>query len=140
MSVMRKPSTIWSFSAAAALAMGMLTAGPASADVRAADWPNDTYYVCADYCDGATQGGVVWGNRTSKLQGWVEAYNGTATVKFDAFAGSTKVDSDSRTSSGPVIPYNFYIGDPDRPGGVDRIRVQVCAPRGCGEEFNLIRN
>jgi hypothetical protein len=142
---MRRTSAIRSLSAVAALTMGVLTAGSASADVRAAaTWPNDTYYECSDNCDGFARGGVVWGNRTAQIQGSVQSYRDTTTVYFDAFAGSTKVDSETRSSSGPEVSYNFTIGDPDLPGGVDRIRVQVCTPlgadRGCGVQFNMIRD
>lgn len=130
------------------MASGLFAAGIASAGPSSAAWTNDTYSVCSASClfDGGASGGVIWGNRTSTVQGSVSSYFGNpTTVHFDAFAGSTKVDSETRTTSSAGLSYNFTIGNPDLPGGVDRIRVQVCTThadgaRACGDQFNMIRD
>lgn len=87
-----------------------------------------------------------------EVQGRVSINAGTlsdATVFFDAFAGSTKVDGDSRTAKESGIGYldfHFPIGDSSLPGGVDRIRVQVCStdingnPTACSTQFNMWRD
>lgn len=135
--------------AAIAAAAGMiLSAAPAEAGAQAG-WPNDTFRLC-DYrpattnCDGQTIGGIIWGNRTSTLQGRLIDHGGTGTtVFFDAFAGATKVDSDTRhVAALGDIPYNFVIGDSTVPGGVDRVRVQVCrtGTLQCSVQINVKRD
>ena len=134
--------------ALAAAAGVVLTAGPAAASTDAT-WPNDTFTIC-DYrpgttiCDGATIGGIIWGNRTSTLQGRLIDHGGAGTtVYFDAFAGSTKVDSDHRNSGAyGDIPYNFTIGNPDLAGGFDRLRIQVCrtGTTQCSVQINVHRD
>ncbi|MFF4274270.1 hypothetical protein [Streptomyces sp. NPDC001536] len=56
---------------------------------------------------------------------------GATQVIFEAFAGSTKIDSGTRTADdytdlGIVRDYNFTIGDTELPGGIDRIKITVC--------------
>ncbi|SDO64498.1 hypothetical protein [Lentzea jiangxiensis] len=109
-------------------------------------WANDTFSVCSVTCsEGYAVGGIIWGNRTATVQGSVtNHYADFTTVYFDAFAGSTKVDSATRSSSAGDVSYRFDIGNPDLPGGVDRIRVQVCSTAGgdrlCGSQYNEIRD
>jgi uncharacterized membrane protein len=131
-----------------ALALVAVTAPSATADSNTSQaWANDTYAVCSSSCMlGEASGGVIWGNRTSTVQGSVSSYFGyLTTVYFDAFAGPTKVDSDHRDTFG-MTSYHFTIGNPDLPGGVDRIRVQVCTTfsdgtRECNPaQENLIRD
>jgi hypothetical protein len=80
------------------------------------------------------------------LQGSLNDYDydgyGT-TVFFDAFAGSTKVDSDHRdVVPGGGIPYHFIIGDPNLAGGFDRLRIQVCrtGTTQCSAQINVHRD
>jgi hypothetical protein len=129
-----------------ALATGAALLMPPTA-AASAQWTNDTYSACPANClTGSTSGGIVWGNRTATVQGSVIAYFGdTVVVYFDAFAGSTKVDSTTRTSTGPEVSYHFTIGDPNLVGGIDRIRVQMCTVHGdgsrdCGDQVNAIRD
>jgi hypothetical protein len=49
---------------------------------------------------------------------------------FEAFAGSTKIDSQTRTankdgSTGWFRTYGLSIGDPDLRSGIDRIKITV---------------
>ena len=145
---MSRTSKLGAGLAAVAAAAGVvLSAAPAAASTQAT-WPNDTFNIC-DYrggtiCDGRTIGGIIWGSRTSTLQGEVRDYTGYGTtVYFDAFAGSTKVDSDHR-NSGPygAVSYNFTIGNPDLVGGFDRLRIQVCrtGTTQCSLQINVHRD
>lgn len=130
---------------AVAAAIGLSTVAAPSAAAAPA-WANDTYYVCSYYCSwGYASGGIVWGNRTANIQGSVTDVSGDhTTVYFDAFAGSTKVDSETRTAAYETKSYNFPIGDPNLVGGIDRIRIQVCTTvadvRYCGVQENEIRD
>ncbi|WP_160694188.1 hypothetical protein [Amycolatopsis sp. SID8362] len=133
----------------AVAAIGTMSfSGTAAAESRTmtAAWANDTFSVCSVTCaEGYAVGGIVWGNRTATVQGSVTNYYADfTTVYFDAFAGSTKVDSATRSSSAGDVSYRFDIGNPDLPGGVDRIRVQVCSTAGgdrlCGPQYNEIRD
>ncbi|GLY41587.1 hypothetical protein Amsp01_076100 [Amycolatopsis sp. NBRC 101858] len=111
-----------------ALALAATLVVPAAASADSA-WPNDTFRLCtAQGCGGQAIGGVVWGNRTSTVQGTVADFlaRGT-TVYFEAYAGATKIDSETRTASAhDDVPYHFSIGDPDRVGGFDRLKITVC--------------
>lgn len=105
------------------------TTGDSTQTAAQAGWPNDTFDLCPQYCNwGETIGGVIWGNRTSTVQGevWGSANLGV-TVFFEAYAGTTKIDSDTRTAGpGVDIPYNFGIGNPDLVGGFDRLKITIC--------------
>jgi hypothetical protein len=135
-------------------AAGMAVVGfsqlPASAN---AQWANDTWDITSDptFHVANTTGGVIWGNRTAEVQGTVNRqYNitGYSAVYFDAFQGSTKVDSDFRNTpaNSGRTDFHFDIGNPNLPGGIDRIKVQLCSNNldgthyACSEPVNLIRN
>ncbi|MFC5264072.1 hypothetical protein ACFPJ1_18335 [Kribbella qitaiheensis] len=69
------------------------------------------------------------------------------TLHVDAFAGTTKIDSTTRSAIGDndVTPYGFFIGDPNLAGGINRIRTQVCLYRPnyaplCSKQWNDIRD
>ncbi|MFI5606741.1 hypothetical protein [Amycolatopsis sp. NPDC051903] len=71
----------------------------------------------------------------------VEGPGYNADARFTAFAGSTKVDSEIANKPGET----FTIGDPNRVGGINRIRTQVCVTStdgqfGCGAQWNDIRD
>jgi hypothetical protein len=91
------------------------------------------FQVCVDEnCEtDIAVGDIAWLNRTATISGWVGhgALDATwsATVVFDAFAGTTKVDTQTRTVRPPdrTLNYGFTIGDPNLVGGIDRIRIQV---------------
>lgn len=137
--------------AATGAAMGF-GVGQASASVQ---WANDQWsWVCSspidNQCVHGSDGGVAWGQRTAELSGslWDDDTNSSTYTKiyFDAFAGSTKVDSDFRTVNNREIPFRFDIGDPDLVGGIDRIRIQVCVHfpewpyKECSEQDNELRD
>ena len=95
---------------------------------------NRTSWLCSN---SLTQGSFTWYNRTAGVQGHVVNTGvGSTTAIFEAFAGSTKIDRETRTAddttmySGSDIPgdrpFSFTIGDANLVGGIDRIRVTVC--------------
>jgi hypothetical protein len=104
-----------------------------------AAWPSDSYRVNFAYFPPTgiiwyyAIGGVNWSNRTAYVSGDVYDVDGmvmTSTVVFEAYAASTKIDSQTRTadqfgSTGSPRHYGFTIGDPDKPGGIDRIKITV---------------
>ncbi|WP_446220006.1 hypothetical protein [Micromonospora sp. IBHARD004] len=108
-------------------------AAPASAA-----YPQTSFYNCGPMgCDySGTEGRFTWYNRTASIYGWMWNCDipGGAAVAFEAFAGSTKVDSkqvygDEIGCQG-LIEYNLGIGDTNRPGGINRIKVTVCTDEG----------
>jgi hypothetical protein len=130
-----------------AAAAGLLGLGSGTATAAEVDpWP----IVCSSNvgCTSWAKGGaVVWFNRTAEVSGTVRDSSVSqyewVTVYFDAFAGSTKVDSDTRTARNEDLPFRFPIGDPDLVGGIDRVRIQVCAHfpatwpfKECGPQHN----
>jgi hypothetical protein len=101
--------------------------------------------LCVDSCLSRASGGIVWGARTATVSGSVSLYNspGYTTLFVDAFAGSTKVASQTRTTSGGKISFKFVMTYA-RPGGINRIRTQICntyhGQRVCSGQENDIRN
>ena len=59
----------------------------------------------------------------------------------EAFAGATKIDTQSGSVTDGERSYNFTIGDPDLVGGINRIRITVCtpSPTNCGAPLNVWR-
>jgi hypothetical protein len=114
----------------------------------------DNWWMCASpygTCDSGTEGTIVWGQRTAVLNGhvWDDGTDASSYVKvyFDAFAGSVKVDSDFRTANNDDRSFGpLTLGDPDRVGGIDRIRIQVCAHfpdwpyKECSTQENEVRD
>jgi hypothetical protein len=129
---------------AAVLALGVV-APVASATVA---WANDTYSGCSDSCKrGAARGTIVWANRTANVNGSVSDAAGDlhTTVIFDAYAGNTLVDHQTRTATSTTKSYNFPIGDPDLVGGINRILIKVCTTdvfghEGCGGPYEERRD
>ncbi|MBM7787968.1 hypothetical protein [Tenggerimyces flavus] len=139
---------------AAVAALGL---GSGSASAASVQWATDPFpEVCASpvdpACDaGAGDGYIKWGNRTAGIKGYVWDFDEDPAdytkVYFDAFAGSTKVDSDFRTANGQYRPFGeFPIGDPNLVGGIDRVRIQVCSHfplwpyKECSAPVNVLRN
>ncbi|MFE7709335.1 hypothetical protein ACFU6I_26855 [Streptomyces sp. NPDC057486] len=64
------------------------------------------------------------------MQGYVEDLDddgSSTTVYFEAYAGTTKIASTTRTASTHNrVSYSFPIGDPDLVGGFDRLKIQIC--------------
>ncbi|MEV4267051.1 hypothetical protein [Kribbella sp. NPDC049584] len=110
------------------------------------------FYACQDVsCPGTgeTGGTIVWNNRTATLRAWLDhPTNATwyTTATYEAFAGTTKVDT-AAGSVGPNVHLidfpPFAIGDPNRVGGIDRIRITVCSLidgyNACGDQYNFWR-
>lgn len=133
---------------AAAAAMVGVGSGAASA-AEVDPWP----LVCSSNvgCTTWAKGGaVVWGNRTAEVSGTLHDGSSSdyewATIYIDAFAGSTKIDSTTRTANDVDRPFRFFVGDPDLVGGIDRVRIQVCAHfpatwpfKECGPQHNEFR-
>lgn len=108
------------------------------------------FSVCgAVNCTTETAGYIFWSNRTARLTGDVidaTLTNSTYTVAvFEAFAGSRKIESQTRTNNpatnggDPFRGFNFTIGDPDLRGGIDRIKITACEEPGhiCGPSENF---
>ncbi|MGW3730371.1 hypothetical protein [Streptomyces sp. NPDC000851] len=126
--------------ATAVTCLGTVSVGNGSA-ATASEWPVDRYLVDGTSTNVYTQGSVTWGNRTAELTGWVDNNwpRGWTTAYFEAYAGTTKIASTTRTDSsgGSYTSYRFTIGDPNRVGGFDRVKIQVCwdtaeGDGGCG--------
>ncbi|HET6295306.1 MAG TPA: hypothetical protein VFG33_18115 [Kribbella sp.] len=132
--------------AVAVVALVSFGQAPASAGTQFAP---DHFKVCLDKaCDAYVEGNIAWGQRTAYVSGEVvnPSDNGWIIAYFDAFAGPTKIDGTTRTRGEKgKRPIGFYIGKADLPGGIDRIRTQVCWDhevelRKCGKQWNDIRD
>jgi hypothetical protein len=113
---------------AAALA-AVLVLGSALPAAATVNWTVDNFSQCSGSCrQGAARGTITWGNRTAYVSGTVTDVAGDlhTTVTFDAYAGNTLVDHQTRTASVTTKPYGFPIGDPDLVGGVNRVLIEVC--------------
>ena len=111
---------------AASIAAGGATV-PAAAAVQYAP---DHFKVCmyvSGTCKVYVEGDIVWGNRTATITGnVVNGAGGSATAFFDAYAGSTFVDEDTRTASGvKTTPFSFVSGDTNLVGGINLIYTQL---------------
>jgi hypothetical protein len=148
-----KARTITTRTAVCATAVAASVVGlsaPASA------YDPDIFHRCvseAISCDGLTSGDITWLNRTAQVSGSVvDEGPGSITAIFEAFAGSTKIDTQTRTtddastgSSASPRGFSFAIGDPDLVGGINRIRITVCrnyqtANQGCSPQQNIWRD
>ncbi len=127
--------------AAVVLLVGALFAGQGSAGATVA-WAVDHFKVCwTTPCTVYAEGDITWGNRTAQVSVHVEGPGYNASAYFDAFAGTTKVDSHVTFEPGET----FTIGNPNLVGGINRIRTQVCVTGsggefGCGVQWNDIRD
>lgn len=92
-------------------------------------------YSAASRCDGgSTTGTITWLNRTAEVSGQVSDNGaGSITAIFEAFAASTKIDTQTRsaddTATGPTASprgFTFAIGDPNLVGGINRVRLTLC--------------
>lgn len=124
------------------VAVGM--SAPAQADT------SEQFYVCDATCFNWTSGTITWHNRTATVSGTVydEQPGAYTTAIFEAFAGSTKIDSATRTANdesdlGWARNFSFSIGDPNKVGGINRIKITVCwtsaETRSCGPSENYIK-
>ncbi|MBM2620823.1 hypothetical protein JIG36_35520 [Actinoplanes sp. LDG1-06] len=123
--------------AQAAVAIGAVTAA-AVAGLQApanAAWPSDIFHIAdvPTWVVQHTDGHVEWGNRTAYVDGTVTDNDNlpmSSTVIFEAFAGSNKIDTQTRTANedsslGWSRSFAFSIGDPDLRGGIDRIKITL---------------
>ncbi|MFC0625418.1 hypothetical protein [Kribbella deserti] len=130
--------------ATAATAVVVAVTGGQSPASATAQWDFDWFRVCVDQAASmCVAGHIEWGNRTSKVAADItnNVAGGIATVRWDAFANSTKIDSATSTVPARTAEVNFTLGDPDLPGGVNRIRIQICSsPTRCSIQWNEIRD
>jgi hypothetical protein len=55
------------------------------------------------------------------------SHSGQSTTSyFTAYAGSNPIEGQARTAHNQDRSFRFTIGLPSVPGGVDRIKIQVC--------------
>jgi hypothetical protein len=133
--------------ATAAVAVVAAGAGqlPASASTQFAP---DEFRVCVDQaCSMSVRGDITWGQRTASVTGAVvnKRPGVMASVHWDAFANSTKIDSTTTYVLNPeqatVVPIDFTLGNPNLVGGINRIRIQICdSPTHCSVQWNEIRD
>ncbi|MFJ8113166.1 hypothetical protein [Streptomyces sp. NPDC096132] len=91
-----------------------------------------------------SRGTITWYNRTAGMQGYVQdfLYGHSTTAVFEAFAGSVKIDSETRTANnesdlGYFRHFDFTIGDTDLVGGIDRVKITVCHDYGTSQQVLL---
>jgi hypothetical protein len=125
--------------AASALAVGLALGAVVTpvASATAGGWANDPFSVCSASCaKGAAKGTISWSNRTANVNGSVADAAGDlhTTVIFDAYAGNSLIDHQTRTASATTKSYNFPIGDPNLVGGINRILIKVCTTTVFGDE------
>jgi hypothetical protein len=117
------------------------------------------YYVWNDYgyCTGTAAGEITWYNRTARVSGYVDAAplndtrcqdNSTTTVFFEAYAGTRKIEVQTRTvrhriGEGHRV-YEFDIGDTNLVGGINRIKITLCDyyfdfSMTCGDPLHVYR-
>ncbi|KOX12074.1 hypothetical protein ADK67_47650 [Saccharothrix sp. NRRL B-16348] len=116
---------------ALALTLGAVVGVPAASAKAESAWADDFFSLCVPDdagCYGYTHGWIVWGNRTASISGTVanEYASGFVTAYFEAYAGSTKIDSDTRSVSSGTRGFPITLGNPDLVGGFDRTKVTVC--------------
>jgi hypothetical protein len=91
----------------------------------------DVYSPAGANDEGWAYGSITWSNRTAYIGGWVQPdWVGSSVVVayFEAFTNDTRVGpTEHRTAEdGYSKNYGFTIGDPDKPGGINNIRITVC--------------
>lgn len=114
-------------------------------------YPTTFFYACGGkLCSFShTEGWFTWYNRTTGVQGHVvDVGRGSTTAIFEAYAGTRKIDSTTRTADDQSSltgdrSFNFTIGDTNLVGGIDRIKVTVCVNDSgsidCGVPWNFWR-
>ncbi|WP_326955118.1 hypothetical protein [Amycolatopsis sp. NBC_01286] len=122
-----------------ALAGGLMTATGTASAGQVGD--STTFDVGYGY---GADGSFTWWNRTTEVQGAISTQNPVMTgednpiettqIVFEAMKGSTRIASESRTVTFDDYPngvrsIHFTLGDPDRVGGFDRIRITRCLYR-----------
>jgi hypothetical protein len=133
----------------------LLGAAPTNAHAtpsHAQAYPSQAFKVCQNttLCINYTRGTIVWYARTADVSGVVKLAQNTdwewTQASFEAFAGSTKVDAQTRTATPSKLELSigFPLGDPNLVGGIDRIRITVCSysfgVRRCGIPVNYLRS
>jgi hypothetical protein len=115
------------------LAFSSLTSLSTASAATAAD-PSRPFFVNGPddtSLDGVTSGTITWFNRTARVTGSVQkgVFVTTTTAVFEAFAGSTKIESQTRTVNGSfpdgIRGFDFVIGDTNLVGGINRIKITI---------------
>lgn len=123
----------------AAFLGSIATAAPATAAPAA---PDDIFKVCFDnsFCEwGNTSGVIKWSSGTPIITGKVYNLPGTVsstTAVFEAFDGSVKIASDSRTVDEGTKNFSLALGS----ARVDRVKITVCQNLASGTECGLPEN
>ena len=120
--------------AAGALVDAAALAAPATAQAE----DLTSFEHCISPCeDGGTFGTIDWHNRTATVHGWVfDDKPGWTQAKFVAYKnGRPDGDLVTRTTDdagryGPKREFSFVIGDTNRPGGLERVMVDLCFDNG----------
>ncbi|WP_157746339.1 hypothetical protein [Micromonospora inositola] len=135
---------------APALAASAVTYFPTSGQL-CADEPILAWELCPAT---VSVGHFTWYNRTTSIEGylWNETGfgSGKAAVIFEAYAGSTKVNTFVTTKlpaggvGSPGMYYAGSVGDTNRVGGINRIKTTVCfywtsGDVSCGANHNEYR-
>jgi hypothetical protein len=127
-----------------AAAMSLGVAAPASAAVTEFTVTDDTPVNYPSW----TIGTITWNNRTAYVSGdvFVGSDWDCGQAVFEAFAGSTKIEVQTRTACWTTYPegyrhFGFNIGDPDLRGGINRIKITICNYPGriCGRSRHFYR-
>jgi hypothetical protein len=119
------------------VAASMLTASTVASATPAASGPGAVtlFDVGTHY---TTDGSFTWYSRVTTVAGDVWMVDPVMTgeekpvritqVVFDAYQGATRVDSEARSTVFADAPksFRFDIGDPNLPGGIDRIKITIC--------------
>jgi hypothetical protein len=70
--------------------------------------------------------GLIWLNRSVTVQGSVTDVGGAGTqVEFDAFAGITLVDVQTRTAVNEVRSFNFTLDGSAYQGGITKVNIYL---------------
>jgi hypothetical protein len=118
--------------AALALTLGATLGVPTASAATEAAWADDYFSLCVpddvNGCVAHTSGWITWGNRTAGINGSVtNGYStGYVTAIFEAYSGTVKIDSDTRTVYSGTRDFPITLGDPDRVGGFDRTKFTIC--------------
>jgi hypothetical protein len=94
--------------------------------------------------NGEVEGTITWFNRTANITGdvFIGEFATTTTAVFEAFAGSTKIESQTRTVNLTTFPngdrhFNFLIGDTNLVGGINRVKVTISNEGLNGDSVNV---
>jgi hypothetical protein len=118
--------TRWKTRIAAVLVAVPVIAGLTAVPAGAAD-PTTPFLAVGD--GGSASGNYTWYNRSVKVQGSVHDAWPSSTVEFVFYAGSTWLDTQTRTVTGGPRSFNFT--EPGPRGGITDIDLFLCENNVC---------